>query len=261
MPKISSFTAAIFDVDDTLLNNHPKGSACGLHERSRLDAMRAVGRRHNIPRLAASTEQDAIDAFRDAPEHSLYGALWQTLLVCGVVNGDVIERQHPLLMEMAELKDQLHESVLRREGVEVPGAVAFVRALANLGFEGKMAIASTAMRRDVIIALEVMGLSGLFPAANIITREESTHPKPHPDSYNRAFESLGLPAGTKRRTVLAFEDDHRGVMSAEAAGLFTCAITTRYTKKELAAQPVPPDLIADSYAEFAQLLGISSFPR
>jgi len=32
MPNLSDFKAVIFDVDDTLLSNHPPGRALGLHE-------------------------------------------------------------------------------------------------------------------------------------------------------------------------------------------------------------------------------------
>jgi beta-phosphoglucomutase-like phosphatase (HAD superfamily) len=63
-----------------------------------------------------------------------------------------------------------------------------------------------------------------------------------------------------RRYVVAFEDDPRGIMSAKAAGLYTCAITTCYSRQLLAELEVPPDLIADSFAQFATLLGMPSAP-
>jgi beta-phosphoglucomutase-like phosphatase (HAD superfamily) len=83
-----------------------------------------------------------------------------------------------------------------------------------------------------------------------------THAKPNPEVYDKAVAALGLPDEARPFT-LAFEDDPRGIMSAKAAGLYTCAITTRFTKAELASLEVAPDLIAESYAEFEQLLGLS----
>lgn len=43
-----------------------------------------------------------------------------------------------------------------------------------------------------------------------------------------AFDSLKLPE-TAGKFVCVFEDDPRGIMAARAAGLFVCAIGTRYT--------------------------------
>jgi len=70
-----------------------------------------------------------------------------------------------------------------------------------------------------------------------------------------AFAKLGL-SESDRGQVCAFEDDPRGIMAAKAAGLFTCAITTRYSREHLAALEVAPDLIADSYLEFAGHFGL-----
>lgn len=139
----------------------------------------------------------------------------------------------------------------------MPGAAHMVRALAAHGFAEHLAIASTAVRRDALISLDVVGVRSLFPDNQIITKEQFTHPKPHPESFQLALQSLQMDPGVTPSQVLAFEDDPRGVMSAKAAGLYTCAITTRYTKQQLAGQPVAPDLIADSFAEFEQLLGFA----
>ena len=74
-----------------------------------------------------------------------------------------------------------------------------------------------------------------------------------PEAFDKAFLTLKLPEES-RSHVLAFEDNPRGVMSAKAAGLYVCCITTMYSKEQLLALDVAPDLVADSYAEFRQLL-------
>ncbi|HSX34816.1 MAG TPA: HAD family phosphatase [Candidatus Saccharimonadales bacterium] len=253
MPTLSNFRAAIFDVDDTLLNNHPGGRKMGLHEESRLQAVRTVGKRHHIAALEHFTADDNYNAFRNAATHSLEGAVWTILQMAGEVTGDVIAYDHPLLKEICTLKDSSHEAVLRTLGEEVPGAGHFVRWLAANGCEGKLAVASTAVRRDVMISLEVIGVRELFPDECIISKDKFTHAKPHPESFQLALASLHLPSDVAPGQVLAFEDDPRGIMSAKAAGLFTCAIASRFSKKDLAALEVPPDLIADTYTEFEEL--------
>lgn len=254
MLTYSDFSAAIFDVDDTLLNNYPKGHPAGLHEESRLRAVHTLGERYNIKELQTFTVEENIAAFRDAPVHSLEGAVWNVLLMTGLASGDIIEKSNPLFREIVDLKDALHEETLRTLGGEVPGASRFVRSLAKHGMTGRLAIASTAIRRDITIALEILALSDLFPDECIISKDRFTHPKPHPEAFQLALASLDL--NTPPEQILAFEDDPRGIMSAKATGLFTCAITTRYTKKALQGLVVAPDLIASSFAEFEQLLGL-----
>ena len=254
MSKISNFTAAIFDLDDTLLDNIPGGNiVAGLHEQSRLKAAHVVGKRDHIPELLTLSLEDNYRAFADAPVHTLEGAVWGMLCIAGLRSGDVIIKDDPLLKEIVALKNEMHEEVLREHGKEVAGAAHFLRALAAHGFAGHFAIASTAVHRDALLSLEIIGVRDLFPDERIITKEQFDHPKPNPEPFIKALASLGNPEAVK---TLAFEDDPRGIMSAKAAGLYTCAITTRYTKKDLADLKVAPDLIADSYAEFEKLFGL-----
>lgn len=252
MLKIDDIQGVIFDVDETLLSNHPPAIPWGLHERSRVMAARVTGKRHGIRGLQELTDEQAYRDFHDSSVHSLHGAIWQTLKRIGEVQGE-LDVTHPLLLEMVVLKDELHEETLRKHGQEVPGATKFIEKLADRGLRGKMAIASTSYRRDVLVFFDMANLHRFFPDKRIITRENFTHPKPHPEAYKLALKTLG---GKDKSRVLVFEDDPRGVMSAKAAGLFTCAITTQYKRDELAGLAVPPDLIADSYDEFATIFGI-----
>lgn len=256
MPKYSDFTAAIFDMDDTLMSNHPPKYPFGLHEESRRQALCMVGKRHNLPALTTLTGEHLLQAFRTASEHSLDGAVWKTLLDHGLVQSETIDHNHPLLREIVALKEDLHGDLMRKEGVEVPGAARFVRLLATHGLAGKIGIASTAYRRDIFICLEKLELTDLIPPEHVVSKDMFTHAKPHPESFQLALAKLELPTSTQPAQVLAFEDDPRGIISAKAAGLYTCAITTRYTKEQFAGQPVLPDLVADSFAEFERLLGL-----
>jgi beta-phosphoglucomutase-like phosphatase (HAD superfamily) len=252
MLKIDDIQGVIFDVDETLLDNYPPHIPYGLHEQSRVRAAHTVGKRHGIKALQEFTDEQAYQAFRDAPVHSLHGAVWQTLKMIGEVQGE-LDLTHPLLIEMVTLKDELHGETLRMHGKEVPGATQFIEKLVEYGLRDKLAIASTAYRRDILVFFDMANLHRFFPDKRIITRELFTHPKPHPESFEMAFKTLGLKSKSK---VIAFEDDPRGIMSAKAAGLYTCAITTRFKKEDLADLAVPPDFIGESYAEFEKSLGL-----
>lgn len=247
---------AIFDVDDTLLSNYPDDTGVGLHEQSRLRAIHEVGRRHNLPALQVFTIQQSTEAFLDAKVHTLHAAVWRMLYMAGEVdNEDDINPNHPLLCEIVDLKEELHEDVLRTYGKEVPGAITFVQALAQSGLAGKLAVASTSSRRDIDLFFGMTGLDKVFSDEHIISRERFTHAKPHPECFNMAFDTLGLPESA-RMQVAAFEDDPRGIMAAKAAGLFTFAVTTRYSREQLAALEIAPDVIAQDFHELAQILQV-----
>ena len=240
---------AIFDVDDTLLDNKPGNPGHGLHEKARLTAAHEVGERYGIAQLQNLTIEQNLDAFMTAPVHTLEAAIWNILLLTGQADSEVMNPDNELLQEIVARKNELYTAILATEGAEVPGATKFVKALGASGLEDKMAVASMAIRPDVDTFLGKMGLGYLFPENRIITKEQVTHPKPNPESFNMAFATLGLPESDKF-AVCAFEDDPRGIMAARAAGLYTCAIGTRFSVERMMALEVPPHIAFATYVEF-----------
>ncbi len=246
---------AIFDVDDTLLNNYAHPSGRGIHEISRLTAIHEVARLRNLPQLAMVTATQNHDAFRTASVHSLAGAVWNILRRTGLVaDTDTIDNDNPLLQDIVARKNDTHEALLRAHGQPLPGAPEFVRRLKSGGLT-RLAIASAAIPRDLSLGLEVIGLDGFFPPERIISLADVTRPKPDPESFNKAFASLDLPESA-RSVVWAFEDDPRGITAAHAANLYVIAITSRYSRSELQGLSNPPNLVADSFAEFTRLLHV-----
>lgn len=248
---------AIFDVDDTMLDNQAGAKVGTIHEVSRLRAIHEVAKKYNLPTLAAVTEEGNAVAFRNALTHSVDGAVWETLYVSQMVDTRELDPNHELLREIVVLKNELHIDTLRTLGKEVSNASTFVGSLAaKFGIEDKMAIASSAIRRDINIFLdELTELRAYFPDERVISLEDIPHNfgKPHPEPFNRAYATLGLP-DSDRAHVIAFEDDPRGVVSAKKAGLFVCAITTRFKRDDEQLSAAQPDLIIDSYQDALELL-------
>ena len=247
---------AIFDMDDTLLDNQEGLRGEGLHERSRLSTVHEIGISHGIRSLVDYPAEANISAFRNASVHTTKGAMWQILYECGVVNTKVIDLEHPLLNEMEALGFELHTDILSDEAEEITDASAFIRGLGRTGLKDKMAIASSGILKHIQIFINKVGLTEYFPLERIKSLESFTDPKPHPAVYNLAFESLGLTEADRSHTV-AFEDDPRGIEAARAAGLYVCAIATRYTKEDLMSLKIPPDFAANSYKEFSGYFNIS----
>lgn len=249
---------AIFDVDDTMLDNQAGATAGTIHEVSRLRAVHEVAEKYNLPSLAAVTEEENAVAFRNALVHSVDGAVWETLYLKQMVDSRELDPNHELLREIVVLKNELHMDTLRTLGREVLNASTFIEAFAvRFGIENKMAIASSAIRRDINIFLdELTALRRYFPDKRVISLEDIPYDlgKPHPEPFNRAFATLGL-SDSDRSNVVAFEDDPRGVISAKKAGLFVCAITTRFAKDHPQLLAAEPDMIIENYAETMKGLG------
>jgi len=260
MITFSQVQAAIFDLDDTLLDNGPTNEpAKWLHSLSRLAAIHEVGATRGISELIHVTDEENGRAFTTASEHSLKGAIWNIFYMKGLATDNLVLLGNPLAdiaQEIADRKNTLHETILREHGVEFPGASDFVKWLGANGLAHRLALATSAIERDIAIFLDKYDLHTQFPPEHIISAEKVTKPKPDPECFDLAFKSLGLP-DSARRQVLAFEDNPRGMRSAKEAGLFVCAITTRLSPDDPALIAAEPDMVAATYAEFADLLGIS----
>lgn len=246
--------AAIFDFDDTILNNKHGVIGESLHELSRLAAVRFVGKELDIEALQAVTIQQNYDGFRYAKEHTVEGGVWNIMHMAGVVDTDEIDHTHPILRKIAQHKHELHENILLEQGEIFPDAYFFIRAMHRVT-DGRLAIASTASRRDIDIVFDKSGLWEFFDENKVVSKEKLTKPKPDPQAFDMAFESLGLNDKERQKTV-AFEDDVRGIASAKAAGLFIVALTSRYTAEQLQESAVPPNIITDSYTELIKIFNL-----
>ncbi len=246
---------AIFDVDDTLLDNYAGLDDSGLHEYARLLAIREIGEKYGIPELATMDESQNKTVPHRSREHSIEGGIWQLFYEVGIVDTPNINHAHALLQEIATRKHELYEPILEQFGAPLPMACEFVKAVYVLT-NGRLAIASGARRQDVEAFLRMSGMDTVFEEKRIITREKFVHAKPDSESFEMAFKTLGIP-DAERQHVLAFEDDPKGVASAKQAGLYVCAITSRFDTKTLMAGEHKPDLIRDSFVDFAAALSIT----
>ena len=80
------------------------------------------------------------------------------------------------------------------------------------------AVATSSRSPHALGHLGTAGLLDMFQA--IVTRDDVTHPKPHPEPYLTAARHLGvLPA-----SCLAIEDSHSGVRAAHGAGMQTVMV-------------------------------------
>ena len=111
-----------------------------------------------------------------------------------------------------------------------PGAPAFIRAAAA---EVPVAIASGALRHEIVQILESAALDELF--ATIVASGDTPASKPSPAPYLLAFERLQKRAATQLdpQRCVAIEDSLWGLESARQAGLRCVGVTTSYNAAEL----------------------------
>jgi len=111
-----------------------------------------------------------------------------------------------------------------------PGAPAFIRAAAA---EVPIAIASGALRHEIVQILEAAALDQLFHA--IVASGDTPESKPSPGPYLLAVEKLQQRAADTLdpRRCVAIEDSVWGLESARQAGLRCVGVTTSYAADEL----------------------------
>ncbi len=85
-----------------------------------------------------------------------------------------------------------------------------------------MAVGTGGYRRLALKALGLMGLEDCFRI--IVTSEEVSHPKPHPETFLRCAEAMGV--APERCQV--FEDGPPGIEAARAAGMMVVDVTGYY---------------------------------
>jgi beta-phosphoglucomutase family hydrolase len=92
-----------------------------------------------------------------------------------------------------------------------------------------VALASAAMSKNVIFILDALKLRPFFRA--ILTGDEITQSKPHPEIYAKTAQKLGLlPAHC-----VALEDSFVGVEAAKRAGMKCVAVASTFPASELCA--------------------------
>jgi HAD superfamily hydrolase (TIGR01509 family) len=135
-----------------------------------------------------------------------------------------------IVAELVERKASRLAALERDTSVLFPGADAAIRRLAAAV---PLAIASGALRAEIVRVLERAHLIGYFAA--VVAAEDTPASKPAPDPYLRAVTLLRAAMGVPLSPAecVAVEDSRWGLESARAAGLHTIAVTHTYPADSL----------------------------
>jgi HAD superfamily hydrolase (TIGR01509 family) len=137
----------------------------------------------------------------------------------GVVALQIMIDHHGLSDTAAALyaeSDAIFADILADRLALMPGVVELLAALEAAGMP--KAIATSSARPFVTTVLGRFQLEPRFQF--LLTAEDVTHGKPHPEIYRKAAARLGLDPAE----VLVLEDSHNGCKAAAAAGTFAVAV-------------------------------------
>ena len=204
--------AIIFDMDGVLVDSNP------FHLRKWIDVFRA----HEIP----FDEQELPKIIMGPANDSIFRRF---------LGNDLTPEQ------LAELGEELEQNFRREIGPHArafPGVRLFVEECHAHGIA--MAVASAAIAKNVNFLVSALGLRDYFRA--MMTANEITHPKPHPEIYLKTANRLGVePAGC-----LVFEDSFVGIEAAKRAGMICVAIASTFPAEDLRRE-THADLILPSF--------------
>ena len=129
-----------------------------------------------------------------------------------------ILQSHGVDLSEDEIIDRLTTRVIDRTAAEIPwrpGSRELLRELHELGVPN--ALVTMSVRR---MAEAITDNIGFDPFVTLITGDEVTHSKPHPEPYHLGARALGVDPAL----CVAIEDSAPGVASAVAAGAVVIAV-------------------------------------
>jgi len=103
-------------------------------------------------------------------------------------------------------------------------------------------LASAATSKNVFFILEALKLRPFFQV--ILTGDEVTHTKPHPEIFSKAAQKLALPPGD----CVVIEDSFVGIEAAKRAGMKCVAVASTFPELELRAR-AQADLVVQTLEE------------
>jgi HAD superfamily hydrolase (TIGR01509 family) len=204
--------AVVFDFDGVLANSEP------LHFRAFRDVLGGRG--------IDLSERDYYDRYLGFDDVGAFEA---------------IAAERGVLLTADDVAALVDEKARRMEALEQDGSLLFPGARAaveRMAAARPIAIASGALRQDILRVLDHEGLTPLFQT--IVAAEDTPRSKPAPDPYVRAVTLLAdaLGGGLAAHECVAIEDSQWGLESARLAGLHTIAVSHSYGPDALTSADV-----------------------
>ncbi len=211
MNSVFSFSAYIFDMDGTLVDNMP------FHTRAWVKLLAGYG-------LEISPDEFMRDT-------------------SGKINGEILRQYvHPQMsdaeiLEAGERKEDHYRELYAPHLAPVAGLKEFLEKAKAEG--KKLALGTAANEKNIEFILGRLGLETVFDA--VVGNHLVPVGKPFPDIFLKCAELLGVPP----QSCLVFEDAPAGIEAARRAGMKAAVVTTSLAAPEVQGIPhviaVEPD--------------------
>ena len=218
MNVTADLKAILLDMDGVVIDSEP------IHEK----AQRIVFRDHDL-----DVPESEFPAFKGMTERMVFERI---LLKYG--------SNHHEIDALVDAKERVYRSLLD-ELEPVPGALEFIRRASK---RYRLALTTSSIRRNQELAFRKFGLDSYFEA--VVTEEDITNPKPHPQPYLVTARKLDVEPGV----CLVVEDSLHGVRSAHTAGCTVAGITTSFEADLLAEAGA--HLVVDTFDELSRQLAL-----
>lgn len=130
------------------------------------------------------------------------------------------------IQRIARRKEELYREIVREDGIEaLAGVREFLERLAEA--DVPRVIGSSTELKNIETVLDVIGLREFFQG--IVSADDATHGKPHPEIFLKAAERTGV---DPRRCVV-LEDTHVGIEAARAGEMKVIGVATTHPREEL----------------------------
>jgi beta-phosphoglucomutase family hydrolase len=126
-------------------------------------------------------------------------------------------------------KEALYREVVVERGLEaLPGVREFLERLDAASIPS--CVGSSTHRENITTILAVLGFARYFD--RMVTSEDVSHGKPHPEVFLKAAEKIGRPP----EQCVVFEDAFAGIEAARAAGMKVVGVATTHSPEALAGK-------------------------
>lgn len=206
---LQSKKAFIFDMDGVIIDSEP------LHER----ASQRVFARYGI-----ELDASVFEPFKGKTDRDIVTYLIAEHNIQDATLDELLQQKRDTY---ATFIDELHP---------VQGSISFIQ---HVAISFRLALTTSASRRNQELAFQKFNLYPFFET--VITSNDITKPKPHPEPYLVTVDKLGL----EPDDCIVIEDSTNGVKSAAAAGCTVIGITTSFN--ETALREAGAHVVIDTY--------------
>lgn len=169
------------------------------------------------------TRQLGVSLSYEAVKKEMYGKNREVLLrIFGT--GRFSEAE---IEQLSVEKEKQYQDAFKPHLKLIEGLDAFLEKAHQAGI--KMAICSAAITANIDFVIDGLGIRHYFGA--IVSADDVTTSKPHPETFLKGAELLGLAP----EACIVFEDAPKGVEAAANAGMNAVVLTTMHAREEFAA--------------------------